>query len=304
MNNLKNRFKEFFKNGYFTRIDDVHVLDLYLGLNEKGQYTLEYRGNFNIKEVKGSSAIGVSQGTTSSYSYLLIFLKDTDMFDTFCALLDDIIETTRSCPDNPSGYQVVINRLYSWKKMFSSKKKKLDESAIMGLIGELTFLDNYMFSKYGKTKALEAWSGQELTHKDFSLENTWYEVKSIHSGKDSVKISSLEQLQSNNFGELVVIPLERMSPAFNGVTLSKLANKIMKELDSDEDLDKFISKLSEQGFGFDSETDEFVYQVLSIDRYAVNPDFPKIIRLEIPSAIVQAQYDISITSILPFLINE
>lgn len=304
MNNLKNRFKEFFKNGYFTRIDDVHVLDLYLGLNEKGQYTLEYRGNFNIKEVKGSSAIGVSQGTTSSYSYLLIFLKNTDMFDTFCALLEDIIETTRSCPDNPSGYQVVINRLYSWKKMFSSKKKKMDESAIMGLIGELTFLDNYMFSKYGKTKALEAWSGQELTHKDFSLENTWYEVKSIHSGKDSVRISSLEQLQSNNFGELVVIPLERMSPAFNGVTLSKLANKIMKELDSDEDLDKFISKLSEQGFDFDSETDDYVYQVLSVDRYAVNSNFPKIIRLEIPTAIVQAQYDISITSILPFLINE
>lgn len=304
MNNLKNRFKEFFKNGYFTRIDDVHVLDLYLGLNEKGQYTLEYRGNFNIKEVKGSSAIGVSQGTTSSYSYLLIYLKDTDMFDTFCALLEDIIETTRSCPDNPSGYQVVINRLYSWKKMFSSKKKKLDESAIMGLIGELTFLDDYMFSKYGKTKALEAWSGQELTHKDFSLENTWYEVKSIHSGKDSVRISSLEQLQSNNFGELVVIPLERMSPAFNGVTLSKLANKIMKELDSDEDLDKFISKLSEQGFDFDSETDDYVYQVLSVDRYAVNSSFPKIIRLEIPTAIVQAQYDISITSILPFLINE
>ena len=226
------------------------------------------------------------------------------MFDTFCALLEDIIETTRSCPDNPSGYQVVINRLYSWKKMFSSKKKKLDESAIMGLIGELTFLDNYMFSKYGKTKALEAWSGQELTHKDFSLENTWYEVKSIHSGKDSVKISSLEQLQSNNFGELVVIPLERMSPAFNGVTLSKLANKIMKELDSDEDLDKFISKLSEQGFDFDSETDDYVYQVLSVDRYAVNSSFPKIIRLEIPTAIVHAQYDISITSILPFLINE
>jgi hypothetical protein len=304
MNNLKNRFKEFFKNGYFTRIDDVHVLDLYLGLNEKGQYTLEYRGNFNIKEVKGSSAIGVSQGTTSSYSYLLIFLKDTDMFDTFCALLEDIIETTRSCPDNPSGYQVVINRLYSWKKMFSSKKKKLDESAIMGLMGELIFLDNYMFSKYGKTKSLQAWSGQELTHKDFSLEDTWYEVKSIHSGKDSVRISSLEQLQSNNFGELVIISLERMSPAFNGVTLSKLANKIMKELDTDEDLDKFISKLSKLGFGFDSETDDYVYQVLNIDRYAVNSSFPKIIRLEIPTAIVQAQYDISITSILPFLINE
>ena len=119
MNNIRKRFKEFFRNGYFTRVDDKHILDLYLGLNEKGQYTLEYRGDFIIKEVKGSGVIGVSQGTTSKYSYLLIFLKDTDMFDTFCALIEDIIDTTRSCPDNPSGYQVVTNRLYSWKKMFS-----------------------------------------------------------------------------------------------------------------------------------------------------------------------------------------
>lgn len=304
MNNIRKRFKEFFRNGYFTRVDDNHILDLYLGLNEKGQYTLEYRGDFIIKEVKGSGAIGVLQGATPKYSYLLIFLKDTDMFDTFCALIEDIIETTKSCPDNPSGYLVVINRLYLWKKMFSSKRKKMDESTIMGLIGELFFLDNYMFPKYGKSVSLNAWSGQELTHKDFSLEDIWFEVKSIHSGKDSVKISSLEQLQSNNYGELVIIPMERMSPAFNGVTLNKLANKIMKEFVSDEDLDKFISKLSEQGFNFNYEIDDYVYQIISIDRYAVNTDFPKIIRVEIPPAIVQAQYDILITSILPFLINE
>ena len=304
MNNIRSRFKEFFKNGYFSRVDESHVLDLYIGLNEKGQYTLEYRGAFIIKDVKGSGAIGVSQGTTSKYSYLLIFLKDTDMFDTFCALIEDIIETTRTCQDNPSGYRVVTNRLYSWKKMFSSKRKKMDESTVMGIIGELYFLDNFMFPKYGMTNSLNAWSGQELTHKDFSLENTWYEVKSIHSGKDTVKISSLEQLQSNNSGELIVVPMERMSPAYNGVTISKLANKIMKEFDSDEDLDKFISKLSEQGFCFDSEAEDYVFEVKGIDRYSVTFDFPKIIRVDIPPAIVKAQYDISLTSILPFLITE
>lgn len=304
MNNIKKRFRELFKNGYFSRVDDNHILDLYLGLNEKGQYTLEYRGSFMIKEVKGSSVIGVSQGATSKYSYLLIFLKDTEMFDTFCALIFDIIETTRKCPDNASGYLVIINRLYSWKKMFSSKKKKMDESSIMGLIGELYFLDEYMFPKYGKSNSLNAWSGQELTHKDFSLDNIWYEVKSIHSGKDTVKISSLEQLQSNNDGELAIISLEKMSPAYNGLTLSKLANKIMKEFDSDEDLDKFISKISEQGFSFDAELDDYVYQVCGFDRYIINAEFPKIIRVEINPAIVQAQYDISITSILPFLISE
>ena len=304
MNNIRKRFKELYKNEFYSRIDDTHVLDLYLGLNEKGQYTLEYRGSFNVKDVKGSAVIGVSQGITSKYSYMLIYLKDNDMFDTFCALVDDIIETTRTCIDNPSGYQVIINRLYSWKKLFSSKKKKMDESEIMGLIGELYFLDEYMFPKFGKAISLNAWSGQELTHKDFSLEKIWYEVKSIHAGKDAVKISSLEQLQSHNDGELVIVSLERMSPAFDGVTLSKLANKIMKEFESDEDLDKFISKISEQGFSFDTELDDYVYEICGFDRYNVRSDFPKIIREDIPSSIIRAQYDISITSIQPYLIKE
>ena len=80
MSNIRKRFKEFFRNGYFTRVDDKHILDLYLGLNEKGQYTLEYRGDFNIKEVKGSGVIGVSQG------HAPIILQATKLYQTVCIL--------------------------------------------------------------------------------------------------------------------------------------------------------------------------------------------------------------------------
>ncbi len=71
--------------------------------------------------------------------------------------------------------------------MFSAPKKMLSESEIMGLMGELLFLRDFLFEKYGKGEALKSWSGQELTHKDFSYNNKWYEVKAIHSGKTQLR---------------------------------------------------------------------------------------------------------------------
>ena len=74
----------------------------------------------------------------------------------------------------------------------------------------------------GLENALKSWSGQELTHKDFSYGDSWYEVKTIHRGIPAVKISSIEQLESSTDGELVVFFLEKMSAAYNGVNLNKL----------------------------------------------------------------------------------
>ncbi len=304
MNNIKDRFKEFVSNSHYLRIDSRHILDLYIGLNENGQCTLEYRGKFTPKAVKGSASISISQGVGKEYNYLLISLKDVEMLDTFCALCNDIVESTRCCESNEVGYTVIIDRLYSWKKLFTSRKKQLQESTIMGLIGELLFLSQYMFSTYNQHQAIEAWSGQELTHKDFSLDNIWYEVKAIHVGKNSVRISSLEQLQSNTEGELIIVELERMSEAYDGIYLSKIANQILSTISLDSDKDLFLNQLYNQGYRFDSEDDRFVYDLKSITRYKVDDSFPKLTRNQIVKSITQAQYDIAINDIHPFLIAD
>ena len=304
MNEIKRRFKELFSKNCYTRIDATHILDLYIGLDENAQCTLKYRGHFNKKLIKGSAAISIRQGQEKDYCYLLISLNNTDMLDTFCALCSDIVESTRHCENNESGYNTIIDRLYSWKKLFSSKKSKLQESTIMGLIGEMLFLRDYLFDVYGQHESLISWSGQELTHKDFSMDNIWYEVKAIHTGRMSVTINSLEQLQSNNNGELVIISLEKMSEAYNGICVSKIATSILNNLKFDEDKDIFLNQLSTQGYQFDSEDDNFVYECTNISRYKVDGTFPKLIRNAINDAIIKAQYDIDINQIRNFLIIE
>ena len=225
------------------------------------------------------------------------------MLDNFCVFCEDIITSTATTTEATNGYKLVINRFYAWKKMFQAKSKIMDESRIMGLIGELLFLRDYMMPTYGESMALRAWSGQELTHKDFSLDAIWYETKAVSTGKPTVKISSLEQLQSPNDGELVVFQLEKMSSAYAGINLNKLASEILKKLDSDEHKDIFINKLVDSGFSFEAIYNEFVYEVSDAERFLVNSTFPRLVTNDVNEAIVKVQYELLLSFIQEYKIE-
>ncbi len=297
------RFKEQFSPGYFTLVDIEHPLKIYIGLDEQSHYALEFRGNFTPNSIKSSHAIGIKQYQTDDFAGIIFYLIDPDMLDNFCVFCDDIINSTKNVSDGKFGYNVLINRFYSWKKMFQSKKSIMNPFEIMGLIGELLFLKDFMFPKYGVDLSLQAWSGRELTHKDFSLDTYWYEVKAMSVGKPAVKISSLEQLNSVNDGELVIYSLEQMSPAYDGVSLNKLATSIINTLTSDENKDAFIRTLIDSGFCFDSAYDEFVYDVTLIERYKVDQTFPKLTKADINVAISKAQYEILLSEIQTYKIE-
>lgn len=127
--------------------------------------------------------------------------------------------------------------------MFYGSSKLLSENEVLGLIGELLFLKDFAFKVYGVSTGLNGWSGPEPTHKDFSFENNWYEIKTINSYKNSVSISSLEQLDSEFDGHLIVYTMEKMSPSFNGVKLNSLVANINEliTLDTDNSFLNFCS---------------------------------------------------------------
>lgn len=298
------RFKEQFSPGYFILVNIDHPLKIYIGIDEQSHYALEFRGEFIINRIKSAHSIGIKQYKNDVFSSITFYLTDSGMLDNFCVFCDDIINSTRDVSDCKNGYNVLVNRFYSWKKMFQTKRSILNQFEIMGLIGELLFLRDFMFPNYGFDRSLQAWSGRELTHKDFSLDSYWYEVKAMSVGKSSVKISSLEQLNSQNDGELVLYSMEQMSPAYIGVSLNKLANSIINLLKSDENKDAFINSLIDSRFCFDSVYDEFVYDITSLDRYLVNQAFPKLTKIDINKAISKVQYEILLSEIQTYKIEQ
>ena len=296
-------FREHTAPGYFKRIDAEYPLDIYIGIDDNNHYCLEFRGAFTPQTVKACNSIGIHQFATPGYNSIVFFLKDQEMFDTFCVFCNDIIEATKTTTDEAMGYRVLVNRYYSWRRMFQGKPNKLQESDIMGLIGELLFLRDFMIPTYGEDIALLSWSGSELTHKDFSLKDCWYEVKAISTGKGSVKISSLEQLQSSIEGELAVFQLEKMSPVYDGVTLNKLANGLLDTMSNDFNRDSLLNKLADNGFDFDNSYDEYVYEVTVGERYQVTASFPKLTTHDVSEAICRAQYDILLSEIQGYKID-
>ena len=57
MIDIKEFFAQFSNANYFSRVDNVHPLELHIGLDEKGRKAIELRSAFTPRKVTGTSAI-------------------------------------------------------------------------------------------------------------------------------------------------------------------------------------------------------------------------------------------------------
>lgn len=283
-------------NSKYKRVNATHPLELYLGKTEDGYPTLRYNGQFNPIKVIGSNLIEIKQVKTSTYLSILFTYKGRDNKEIFYSFCEDMINQSETYSGN-DGYVEIVNRFNQWKKMFHTNSKDLNENEIMGLIGELLFLKDDCIAIYGEGDAIKGWSGPEPTHKDFSFGDMWYEVKTINSSKNSIMISSIEQLDSNTDGKLVVYVLEKMSPNYLGVTLNSLVSDILKILRFDSDRDLFIEKLKNVGYVKNDNYDNFVYALIKRDIYKVSSGFPSLKAQNLPNGIGKVQYEILISKI-------
>lgn len=280
----------------YVRVSVDHPLELYLGKNEKGYLTLRFNGYFIPTKVIGTNLIEVKQVKTSKYNSILFSYLSEDNFTLFYHFCEDMITETENYKGD-EGYKEIVNRFNQWKKMFTRNNKILTENEVLGLLGELLFLKNIAIPTYGSTDGLNSWSGPEPTHKDFSYKNEWYEIKSINTFKNSVPISSLEQLDSELEGHLVVYSFEKMSPSFAGISLNKLVSEIMRDLAFDTDKDIFLAKLKQVGYAYNEIYDNYVFNLIKKDSYLVNNEFPRIKADDLQKGIIKVQYEILLSLI-------
>lgn len=303
--NLKERFSEF-ETGYFSRIDNKHNLDIHIGTDYKGRKAIKLRAIFNPISIKGTKLIDVKQFKKDKYNTLQFSLNNDEAENLFYIFCEDLVESSQKIDNENEGYIFIINRFSLWKKMFlNGPMKFLSESEIIGLIGEILFLKNFLIPKYGETRALMGWSGQELTHKDFSYDNLWYEIKSILNKAISIKISSYEQLDSKNDGYLIVNKFEKMSKEYNGINLNTLVIETMKMLNDENNKGLFFSKISSQGFIIHDYYNDFIYEFKERKNYLIQKysDFPSIKKSTINKAIIKVQYEIALNEIKKFQIE-
>lgn len=287
------RFSTIVEPGAFVLLDASHQVEFYIGLDEIGRKTLVARSKTNPGNIKSTSAIEVTVGQLKNKTWSLGFhLIPNSMSGLFYKFCDDIVE---SCRDNSvviDEMSFIVKRFDSWKKLFFNMKRELlSENEIMGLIGEIVFMQNDLKNNYDTENALNAWSGYDKTHKDFSIEKLWYEIKTTKSNSLTIKISSVEQLDSDLDGFLVLFEMEKMSQEFNGYSLNNVIRAFINELNENL-VDLFLEKLRACGYTYDDNYDKYVYRIVSKKVYLVNDDFPRITKENLPNSIVKIEYEI------------
>lgn len=297
---FSSRFESFDKPGYFVKAQSDNDVEWYIGMDDDGYKCLKYRGYFNPASVHSTKFVKVKQ-YAKDIKTITFSLLDNNYCYQFYIFCEDMIEASVIVNDEQKRYETIISNYYKWKKMFqNSASDILSEERIRGLIAEIIFLRDYMFSKYGKHDAVLSWTGQELTHKDFSISNTWYEVKSVLKGGQTVKIASLEQLDSEDEGFLVVYFFEKMSTTTNHTNLNDLVKEVHESFDSELDRDTFYDQVTKQGFSFDERYSEYKYIVSEPNSYIVNSSFPRLTRSGVDPIIAKAEYSLNIVGIDPY----
>lgn len=281
----------------YSRYDGEHPLDIFLGIDDQGRKSLVVTLKAGRERVVSSKTIAVDFfKRTDGRSSLRFSLEDDDLRDIFYKFCEDIIESTRN--SNPSdGFSPIVRRWETWITFFQRTALPLSESEIIGLIGEIHFLQTVMIEKYGADRALEAFIGIDKAHKDFEIEDTWYEVKTIHSGVRAVKISSIEQLDADTTGKLEIITLDQGTPGTDSnITLNSIVRQFREQLNQTQLID-FDEKLRKSNFIEDERYDDYNYLFIKRDEYEVADDFPRIMSGMLPVGVTRATYEIDISAI-------
>ncbi|WP_397451821.1 PD-(D/E)XK motif protein [Pseudomonas sp. NA-150] len=290
----------------FRRIDALHVLDFYLGIDNEGRYTLllickeQPAFQSDLKSVKLIS-VARDDGRWS----LFLILEDSKLFEFFSFLCEDLIESSRPLNVDQS-LDFVLKRLSSWRQLFErGNLGLLSDSEVRGLCGELVHLVK-LIPILGTGPAVNSWVGPYLSDQDFQIENQAWEVKTLRPGSSSTLISSEKQLDTKIRPIiLVVIELGNCTSSSQGAfTLNSLVEDVRLELSADFNArTTFDRTLFKAGYIHRPEYDELNVVVRDVNSYDIRADFPRITISDVPKGVAHVVYKVDLTVCGPFKIS-
>ena len=290
------------------RIDHTHCLDFFWGKNLYGNFLFiyEYEGQHDSRQSKFPELTGIKVILTPSEDQdkkrrLILQLKDTDNWEIFFILCNDIIESTRKDSSNEAALDTILRRIGRWHDLLKKDLKYfLSEEKIKGLIGELIFLKKYLMPIFGAEQAINFWKGPAGSPQDFNVNETAIEVKS-QSGisPPRVKISSIDQL-SPQLPEmyLYVVTLGKaQSDRDDAITLPGLIKDIVSQAGY---MEKFIDLLHMNDYVESDYYADFSYILTKEVMFRVEEGFPRLTPDVLHRGITKVTYDISLADCDPF----
>lgn len=292
------------KKDLFLGIEKQHKTKVFI-LNIGENTNLQLR---NFPESNGILIKKISLPHESIHGdSIAVFLRDDRFSDIFSSLVADICEKLTASDSNSGSVDILRNRLKKWQVFFEQNKPQgLSEEAVIGLFGELNFLNSYLISST-KSKSILAWKGFQNTNQDFYFPNAAVEVKTTLAREPSViRIASERQLDKSSYPSLFIAHYSIDRSESNGMTLPVLIDEIKNKLKGDSDAENYFdTALFELGY-IDAHAEKYnsKYSVRDLSFYEVTEAFPKITEDMLPNGVGDVQYGISISECRHYIVEK
>lgn len=278
-----------------------HPLEWHVGYFSENQKAVIIISKYAIYHIESSQSINVACKLRQDGRFAIYFvLLDQEQEDVFIAMCGDMIQYSSASSDYKKSLFGVEQRYIQWGRLLKHKKNAtMSITAQKGLIGELLYLKEMLEEGQEVSSALNGWVGPNGAYQDFVYNDGWHEVKTVGISSTKVTISSIEQLDCDIDGELVIIRVDKCAPAHTGsFSLSDLVHRILLIIkDYPWAVDLFIEKLNYIGYIDQPIYNEQKYLFLSKQCYTVVNDFPRLKRKNLPIAVVNVSYDLNLPSI-------
>lgn len=284
------------KNFWWTKDYNGHVglrIEFAEKINDANNFNQFSHVNAFFDEASNSfSIVHVADGSKTVEVFFSLCLDVIDFTENFCG---DI--SVRLLPK-------IFSRLAHWKSLFEEPTNSFPENQQIGLIGELSFINDTLIKKFNYKKVLNIWRGPIPEPQDFVSDKWAIEVKAQRAtSAPLISISSLDQLDTCN-GPVFINHRkfsDAISPSHSNLTLSNQIESILKEIGRDNFYrEYFLGLLKNLGYEHDAAYSQKQYVLKVSDYYSVNKDFPRLMSSSLPNSIVKGSYTIDLQGLKDF----
>lgn len=293
----------------FKLISKVRAVQVFKGIDLDGNSSLviifNSKPELELKTAKMRSKIVVKKEEFR----LFVSLQDDDevLSDIFDVFVMDIVDHLEKAKNEAEVIEIVGQRFNYWSELFKKiQKNRLDEKWIQGIWGELYFLDRFLIPKVGIEEAVKSWVGPEKINQDFITNDKIFEIKTCLQNANTVKISNNNQLSRMMY--LTVLTVSKSSEMDKeSLNLYDLIEEISKQLTNATLLQIFQEKLLNLEL-FPVENAKiygaFAYKFENIEYHYVSEEFPFIDDQQVPSAVLKYSYELILSEIEKFVLQE
>lgn len=295
-----------------TKIDEIPHLNCFAATNyitRQHLYIMSVSKKTIIPELKNYRFKGVEiyslPNEIDKTIELYIYLLDNDLKDIFSLFIQNILEVIVKSITENEAITLTLDVISKWKKLFDKINfNGLTIEQQKGLIGELLFINYLLDNKKSSTNVLKAWTSSNFEDKDFVFASIGIEIKLTSSKYPKIKITNERQLDTENLSQmfLVLYVIEEIKE--NGFSLNSLVEQIQNKLSTNEERNFFNEILLLLGYREDDkEYYNKMYSLKNTFNFAVNSDFPKILKSQLSSGVYNVSYSIELSATEKFIID-